>query len=218
MKNTKKQKYYAVRRGRQVGVFTSWPECQRQIVKFSGAEYKAFLTREEAEAYAFPDSLAMIQSSNDTSDVVDIWVDGSCMPHTDGSLLLGWAYLARKNDQELHRDRGNDIPTEAHRHRNVAGEIMAVRKAVEWCQTQNIPRIRIHHDYQGLASWPTHAWKRNTPFTQDYAEVVRKSGLAIEWMKVKAHSGDPNNDIVDEEAKKAALESRDSQNYYSESK
>jgi len=77
---------------------------------------------------------------------------------------------------------------------------MAAPKAVEWCQTQQITRIKIHHDDQGLARWSTRGWKANTPFTQKYAETVHASGLSIEWVKVKAHSGD----IVDEEAKQAA--------------
>ena len=201
-----KQKYYAVRRGRQTGVFLSWPECQRQIAKFSGAEYKSFPTRAEAEAFAFPSSLTESKQPHDTVPIVDIWVDGSCMPDPNGALLLGWAYLASQDGKELHRDRGNDIPQEARQHRNVAGEIMAVLKAVAWCQSQNIRQIRVHYDYQGLSSWPTHTWKRNTPFTQSYANTVRESGIAIEWVKVKAHSGDPNNEIVDQEAKKAAQE------------
>ena len=192
-----KKKYYAVRRGRQVGVFLTWPECQRQIAQFSGAEYQSFPTREEAEAYAFPDSSNIVEDSEDIQNTIDIWVDGSCIPRTDGSLRLGWAYLARKNGQEIHRDRGNDIPQSACHHRNVAGEIMAVRKAIEWCQTQPITNLRVHYDYQGLASWPTYAWKRNTPFTQEYAEMVRTSGMTIEWVKVKAHSGDLNNELVD---------------------
>ncbi len=204
-----KQKYYAVRKGRKPGVYFSWPECQRQVIKYPGAEYKSFSTKAEAEAYAYPDASSPNQGKHDSSETVDIWVDGSCMPRPNGDLLLGWAYLARRGEKEIHRDRGNDIPDDARQHRNVAGEIMAVLKAVAWCQTQDITSIRVHHDYQGLASWPTYAWKRNTPFTQDYAETVRESGIAIEWVKVKAHSGDPNNDIVDEEAKKAAQESRE---------
>ncbi|WP_447970522.1 ribonuclease H1 domain-containing protein [Nitrospira sp. M1] len=201
-----KQKYYGVRRGRKTGVFFSWPECQRQIVKYPGAEYKSFPTQEEAEAFAFPASSTNSEKSDDAKTIVDIWVDGSCMPRPNGVLLLGWAYLACKAGKEIHRERGNDIPDDARRHRNVAGEIMAVLKAVAWCQSQHITSIKVYYDYQGLASWPTHAWKRNTPFTQHYAETVRASEIAIEWVKVKAHSGDPNNDIVDEEAKKAAQE------------
>ncbi len=46
----KKQKYYVVWEGRQRGVFTSWAECQEQISGFSGAKFKAFPTRSNAEA------------------------------------------------------------------------------------------------------------------------------------------------------------------------
>ena len=44
-------KYYAVRRGRKTGIYTSWSDCQSQIHGFSGAEYKSFSSREEAEEY-----------------------------------------------------------------------------------------------------------------------------------------------------------------------
>jgi len=40
--------FYAVRRGVKPGVYTSWPECQEQIVGFRGAQFKKFATEEEA--------------------------------------------------------------------------------------------------------------------------------------------------------------------------
>ena len=46
-----KKKFYAVRRGRQIGVFTTWAECQRQTVGFSGADFKSFPSAEAAEAW-----------------------------------------------------------------------------------------------------------------------------------------------------------------------
>ncbi len=45
-----KAKYYAVIKGRQTGIFTSWSQCEKQVKGFSGAIYKSFNTREEAEA------------------------------------------------------------------------------------------------------------------------------------------------------------------------
>ena len=48
-----KQKYYVVWEGKQPGVYASWAECQQQVNHFTGAKYKAFGSREEAEqAYA----------------------------------------------------------------------------------------------------------------------------------------------------------------------
>ena len=44
-------KVYAVKQGRQTGIFDTWAECQEQIKGFSGAVYKSFTSREDAEKY-----------------------------------------------------------------------------------------------------------------------------------------------------------------------
>ena len=43
-------RFYAVRRGRQTGIFTSWPECRRQVNGFS-SEYRGFQSLESAQTY-----------------------------------------------------------------------------------------------------------------------------------------------------------------------
>lgn len=40
--------YYAVARGRQVGVFQSWNSCQEMISNFKGAKYKKFESQDDA--------------------------------------------------------------------------------------------------------------------------------------------------------------------------
>lgn len=44
-------KYYAVRIGKTPGVYLTCKECQAQTNGFSGAQFKSFLTRKEAENY-----------------------------------------------------------------------------------------------------------------------------------------------------------------------
>lgn len=44
-----KQKYYVVWEGRQPGIYTSWPECQKQTAGFKQAKFKSYSSREEAE-------------------------------------------------------------------------------------------------------------------------------------------------------------------------
>src|SRR4051812_31451 len=39
---TRPSEFYAVRRGRQPGIYSTWDECQRQISGFAGAEYRKF--------------------------------------------------------------------------------------------------------------------------------------------------------------------------------
>ena len=201
-------KFYGVRRGRLTGIFESWEACRAQVHHFPGAEYKAFPTREEAEAFVSHHKvihpITKRKPKKPASPIIEIWVDGSCFPQTKGSLRLGWGLLVKENGVEIHRDKGNDIPQTAVEHRNVAGEILAILKAIHWCQSQGITEITIYYDYQGLESWATGAWRAKLEFTQAYAHAVKESGITIHWVKVKAHSGNPENDIVDQLAKEAA--------------
>ena len=210
-------KYYAVRRGRQVGIYTSWADCRAQVHGYAGAQYKAFPTHAEAEAYLVAAELGVSQPlpqigkpqrSSETGSRVQVWVDGACVAASDGALYIGWAFLVNEDGQEWHRDSGSDVPADSYQHRNVAGEIMAVRKAIAWCQLAGIKEMSIHYDYQGLESWVTGDWKAKTSFTQEYASLVQNSRLIIHWVKVKAHSGELGNEIVDTLAREAALKQK----------
>ena len=44
------KKYYVVWQGRKTGIFGDWNTCKQQIDSFSGAKYKSFKTKAEAEA------------------------------------------------------------------------------------------------------------------------------------------------------------------------
>ena len=86
-----KKKIYAVRKGHKTGLFYTWDECKKAVHGYSGAEYKGFLTKEEAEAFlnigaaktttnknssttTSVDSTALTTS---TSDRLVVYVDGS---------------------------------------------------------------------------------------------------------------------------------------------
>lgn len=44
-----KKKYYVVWKGKKTGIFSSWQTCKKQISGFEGAQYKAFVDKDEAE-------------------------------------------------------------------------------------------------------------------------------------------------------------------------
>ncbi len=44
-------KWYAIRRGRKIGVFSSWQKCEPLVKGFFQAEYKSFWTLTEAREY-----------------------------------------------------------------------------------------------------------------------------------------------------------------------
>ena len=45
------KKFYAVRKGRKTGIFTTWDECRAQVHGFPCAEYKSFPTMEGAKGF-----------------------------------------------------------------------------------------------------------------------------------------------------------------------
>jgi ribonuclease HI len=44
-----KSKFYVVWKGHNLGIFTSWDACKKNITNFKGAQYKSFASKEEAE-------------------------------------------------------------------------------------------------------------------------------------------------------------------------
>ena len=43
--------YYAVKIGKNPGIYSSWAECEKQVKGYPNAQFKKWKTREEAEAY-----------------------------------------------------------------------------------------------------------------------------------------------------------------------
>ena len=52
------KKYYAVKKGRNPGLYTQWSKAQKEISGFSNAQFKSFTTKSEAEDYMNEDSHA----------------------------------------------------------------------------------------------------------------------------------------------------------------
>lgn len=46
-----KSKWYAVAKGRSPGLYQTWDECKAQVAGFSGAIFKSFKTRDDAQAF-----------------------------------------------------------------------------------------------------------------------------------------------------------------------
>lgn len=140
----------------------------------------------------------------DLGEAVLAWVDGSYIQQGK-SAAAGWGLVVRKGERLLWEAGGSDIPREAYKHRNIAGEVVAVLRLLEWCEREGVGEVVIHYDYAGLSSWATGAWQARTEFTIGYRESVRRSPVRARWRKVLAHSGDPCNERADQLAREAAL-------------
>ena len=194
-----KKKFYAVKKGKCVGIYNTWDECKSQVNGFSGAEYKSFLTMDEAKEYVYGKKEIVIK---DESNLVEAYVDGS-YEHCIREYGSGVVILKDGEVQKTYSEKGNEESLVTMR--NVAGEIEAAKLAMSYCIDNNIENLILYFDYEGIEKWCTGVWKTNKTGTIDYKKYYDsiKDKLNVKFVKVKAHSGDKYNEEADKLAKKA---------------
>lgn len=199
-------KYYAVKSGRKIGIFNSWEECQKQVSGYNNAIFKSFKSLEEAKKYLNGSiEQKMISENSDRNKSLAVaYVDGS---YDNNAKVYGYGSIIFINEEkEIISGYGDD--TELIELRNVAGEISAAIKTMEFCLEHKIKNLDIYYDYVGIENWFTGEWKANTFFTKEYVKFADKikKNLNVKFIKIKAHSGDRYNEEVDNIAKNAIKE------------
>ena len=86
-------KFYAVKEGRIPGVYTSWPDCQKQTNGYSGAVFKSFSSREEALNFISPSPK---ETKNSKEDIV--YCDGG---HNSQTGKDAWGSVVDKDGYDL---------------------------------------------------------------------------------------------------------------------
>ncbi|MBQ9272907.1 MAG: ribonuclease H family protein [Mogibacterium sp.] len=185
----------------------SWDDCKAQVDGYPGAEYKSFADPSEAMAYL---GLAADDTKKDGfPEGVRAYVDGS-YDSASGRYSCGVVIVetgADGNSKTTELNAAFD-DAEAAKQRNVAGEVMGSKLAIDHCMANGIQAVEIYHDYEGIGAWADKRWKANNPLTQayrDYVAEARKT-MDIKFVKVKAHAGNKYNEIADSLAKKALSE------------
>lgn len=98
----------------------------------------------------------------------------------------------------------NDNNTET---RNVAGELKGAELAIRYAMLNGYRRIRIYHDYEGVAAWAAGEWQAKSEVAKVYVDFIGKasSKIEIQFQKVAAHTGNKYNEIADKLAKSALI-------------
>lgn len=129
-----------------------------------------------------------------------------CHAYVDGSFLkkkIGYGSVIIEDGKILAELSGR-VDDKYAAHHQIAGELKAVIETVAYCKNNNINAISIHFDYNGIEKWAQGKWKANKELTRLYQNYMLRQTLAVNWVKVKAHSGDKWNDHADELAKKGS--------------
>ena len=198
-------KYYAVKEGRNIGVYETWEECKAQVDGYSGADYKSFKNIEEARVYAG------ITVKNDYENVENIPFTNTdeAIAYVDGSFNVAtnefsYGAVIFHNGNEIHLSKKYD-DEELATMRNVAGEIYGSMAAMKYAYENGVKKLTIYHDYEGIAKWCQGLWKTNKEGTINYKRYYDAASkrVKIEFVKVKGHSGDKYNDLADKLAKEA---------------
>lgn len=190
-------KYYAVRIGRNPGIYHTWDECKRETMGFKGASFKKFSTREDAEA--FINEIEEDKKESAEKDELVVYVDGSYR-NSDKSHSYG-VYMFNDEEEYTYSKRffkDSDM-------RNVSGEIKGAMRAVEEAVKLGKKKIYLHYDYEGIRSWALGFWKTNkegTIYYKNFYDSI-KDKLEVKFIKVEAHTGVKYNELVDKLAKEA---------------
>ena len=162
------KKFYAVRRGRAVGVYNTWEECKAQVERFKGSEFKSFLTSNEAwefinqkrtaqEEGGRPAKVARRESREspvpapleelstfDPPDTIVVYTDGSSRGNGRNGAVAGYGvYWSDEKYRSLDVSKRLEGPVQT----NNRAELQAIIAAVSACPEQD-KLLRICTDSQ----------------------------------------------------------------------
>lgn len=183
---TKKKKYYTVWNGREIGVFSTWEECESHVKGYPRAEYKSFPTLEEAENAFFDEyeNYKNVQTNSPTlteeelkligKPILETWcVDAAMSGSTKKMEYRGIDLL--KREQVFHRGPYSDAT-------NNIGEFLAIVHALSLMKAKGLS-IPIYSDSKIAIGWVKRK-KANSQLaaTAQNAEVLDLVTRAEKWL------------------------------------
>jgi ribonuclease HI len=230
------KKIYAVRQGRQTGIFNTWADCEAQVKGYAGASYKGFTNAGEAmawlqggtaqmELFAAPRATRPVRhtaaaapetASSAPAAAADyvIYTDGSCLRNPDGP--GGWAAVIMDARQEKLAELHDGNPSTT----NNRMELSAAIAALNFVQPGKLVDLYTDSQYlknaftkRWLENWKRRGWKtaaggavKNQDLWQQLDHLFSTRQVRFHW--VKGHVGIEHNERCDELAKGEAMKYR----------
>lgn len=205
-----KNNFYAVKNGREKGIFDNWADCSKQIHGFSGAMYKGFGTLEEANGYLAGQEAKASKRHDCEDEITESLRDKEMLAYVDGSNLgdgsaFSWGIVNFSKELGKQSINGKSTDERWISQRNVAGELFAAVHATKFAVDNKMTKITIYHDYSGIRHWALGEWKTKSRLSQEYKGFFERamSAIDVEFVKVEGHTGDKFNEEADMLAKSA---------------
>lgn len=183
-------KYYVVWKGKVPGIYDTWDECKQNINKFKGAQYKAFLTRQEAEHFfnAGYEAYAKIRPPKEKVEKTELSEEEKSLKPILNSICVDAACSANPGPFEyrgVHTNSGRvifqvgPIPGGS----NNIGEFLAIVHILALLKKHNRNDV-IYSDSKTAISWVKNK-KANTtivetPENKQVFDLIRR---AEKWLK-----------------------------------
>lgn len=134
--------YYAVHKGREIGIFSTWKDCEKQVKRFPNAKYKKFKNKKEAEEFVKNGPLnnkkeaeISVESVKETSNLtklqksITIYTDGSCV-RRNNKYFCGYGYYIPSKKVKVSKV----LPKKSgYKKTNNRAELIAIIEGVQHC-------------------------------------------------------------------------------------
>lgn len=212
-----KQKFYAVAAGRTTGIFTSWSIAEAQVKGFTGARYKSFATRAEAEAWLKDPVFTPQKPKNNGASVARITHPaGALVIYTDGGAINnpgpgGYGVVICDGDSRRELSGGFRLTTN---NRMEMTACIVALKAVAGCGRPIVMYSDSSYLVNGIEkgwaeSWRARGWRKadgapalNADLWEELLDLLATEKVTLNW--VKGHAGNALNERCDELAVAAA--------------
>lgn len=183
-------------------IVDTWAECLSYVKGVKGAKYKSFEDIRDAKIYLEEGSKLLKKGEDDyPTDCLQIYVDGSYNSFTE---KYAYAFVALKDNVIEHiQSEGKNYEINSNI-RQIAGELEATLKGLEYAISKNEKKVVIFHDYEGIAHHATGLWERKEESSKSYynkMQEIFEAGIEVIFVKVDSHTGDLYNELADEKCK-----------------
>jgi ribonuclease HI len=210
--NSSMSRFYAVARGRHPGIYLDWPTAQEQVSRFPGAQYHAFSTLSEAQAYLNSIlNLPRLEPPPVSSPQAEIiYTDGSCVQAQGGYAAINLA-----SRQIVYG------PVPLAPCTNQKAELYAILRALEVFPHLQVVRTDSQYAINSLTQW-IHQWRQNGWRTARGQPVENRTLIEtianrlaqhpnLRFEHVRGHHGEEYNEMADVYANQGRLRSSEAQ-------